>query len=125
MQEPSLTKEGHPSSIASYPIRGKSRSGRRQRLPQGARPKALLPAYPPSRCQGVGPWFSPDSGEGSRAVLDSSGQEFLRGFQCRSLPKPSELLGSGGAGGERDIRPDGEDPNFVSQALRGGSFLEG
>ncbi|ONK64100.1 uncharacterized protein A4U43_C07F22080 [Asparagus officinalis] len=33
---------------------------------------------------------------------------------------PPELLGSGGIGGARDIRPDGADPDLLSEALKGG-----
>ncbi|ONK58511.1 uncharacterized protein A4U43_C09F13830 [Asparagus officinalis] len=47
------------------------------------------------------------------------------GSQCWSPPKSLELLGLRCFGRARDIRLDGADPNFVSQAFRGGGFPEG
>ncbi|ONK61045.1 uncharacterized protein A4U43_C08F25670 [Asparagus officinalis] len=45
-------------------------------------------------------------------------------FQCRPPSKPSELLGSRGIGGARDIWPHGVDLVFISQVLRGYNFPE-
>ncbi|ONK57280.1 uncharacterized protein A4U43_C10F18450 [Asparagus officinalis] len=52
-------------------------------------------------------------------------RDYTGGSQCWPSLKPSKLLGLRHFGGAGDIRPDGVDPDFISQAFRGGYFPEG
>ncbi|ONK75060.1 uncharacterized protein A4U43_C03F12900 [Asparagus officinalis] len=60
----------------------------------------------------------------TKGVLTRTQRLPTGGSQCRSPPMSPELLGPRGVGGARDIRPDGADSDFISQALGGGCFLE-
>ncbi|ONK62781.1 uncharacterized protein A4U43_C07F8070 [Asparagus officinalis] len=72
---------------------------------------------------GADPYYGQEPGPEHRYQL-AHHLDVMRAVLVSRLTQ-SRLLGSRRFGGARDIRPDGADPDFISQAFRGDCFPEG